>query len=135
MSNGSTGWPTRTGSRHVRRFALLGDIDVWLGRGQVSLAEELFRKIDTAGMTPGEVQALGIRATARWLRAGYGRSRGFRLQKRAWRDTLLPYQAASPCRVAVDQTPYAHGRRAAQPTTGRYDEARAAARTADGQET
>lgn len=47
----------RTGSRHVRRFALLGDIDVWLGRGQVSLAEELFRKIDTVGMTPGEYRA------------------------------------------------------------------------------
>lgn len=35
----------RSGSRYERRLALLADIDVWLGRGQTSYAEAIFRKI------------------------------------------------------------------------------------------
>jgi len=76
----------RTGSRHARRFALLGDMDVWLGRGQVGLAAELFRKIDTAGMTAGEY--------AVWYsHYSYVTSRCYEetadsVQRRAWADTL-----------------------------------------------
>ena len=47
----------RSGSRYERRLALLADIDVWLGRGQTSYAEAIFRKIDTVGMTPLEYNA------------------------------------------------------------------------------
>lgn len=45
------------GSEDIRRIALLADIDVWLGRGQLGLAEELFRRIDTAGMSSAEYAA------------------------------------------------------------------------------
>lgn len=47
----------RSGSLYERRLALLADIDVWLGRGQTSYAEAIFRKIDTVGMTPLEYNA------------------------------------------------------------------------------
>ena len=109
----------RTGSRHVRRFALLGDIDVWLGRGQVSLAEELFRKIDTAGMTPGEYRAWHSRyssvASRRYDEAADS------LQKRAWGDTLSHIRKLSVPGCS-DQT---RMRMAAArlSETGRYDEA------------
>lgn len=89
----------RTGSRHVRRFALLGDIDVWLGRGQVSLAEELFRKIDTAGMTPGEYRAWH----SRYRLGGFAplrRSRGFPSEEGVGRYAF-PYQEGSRCRAAA----------------------------------
>lgn len=54
------------GSEDIRRIALLADIDVWLGRGQLGLAEELFRRIDTAGMSLRSMPH-GIRATPRSL--------------------------------------------------------------------
>ena len=109
----------RTGSRHVRRFALLGDIDVWLGRGQVSLAEELFRKIDTAGMTPGEYRAWHSRyssvASRRYDEAADS------LQKRAWGDTLSHIRKLSvPGCSDQTRTRMAAARLS---ETGRYDEA------------
>ncbi|WP_295935939.1 DUF6377 domain-containing protein [uncultured Alistipes sp.] len=76
----------RTGSRNVRRLAILTDIDVWLGRGQHRLAEELFRKIDTAGMTQCEYPAWHSRynsvASRRYEEADDP------IVKNSWQDTL-----------------------------------------------
>ena len=75
------------GSGDIRRIALLADIDVWLGRGQLGLAEELFRRIDTAGMSPSEYAAWHSRyssiAARRAAEAEDGASRS------AWRDTVM----------------------------------------------
>lgn len=80
------GLADRERSPRIRRIALLADIDVWLGRGQLGLAEELFRQIDTAGMTPGEYDAWHSRyssvANRRYAETADS------LRKRAWRDTV-----------------------------------------------
>lgn len=109
----------RTGSQHVRRFALLGDIDVWLGRGQTSLAEELFRKIDTVGMTPGEYTAWHSRyssvASRRYDEAADS------AQKRAWGDTLSHIRKISvPGHNDLTRARMAAARLG---ENGRYDEA------------
>ena len=77
----------RSGSRYERRLALLADIDVWLGRGQTSYAEAIFRKIDTVGMTPLEYGAWYLCfcsvASRRYSEVEDPH------QKQAWRDTVF----------------------------------------------
>lgn len=77
---------TLSGVNSVRRFAIMADIDVWLGRGQVGHAEELLRKIDTLSMSPLEYSS--------WHEC-YSSICGRRLflsenpdVQRAWKDTL-----------------------------------------------
>ena len=75
------------GSEDIRRIALLADIDVWLGRGQTSYAEAIFRKIDTVGMTPLEYGAWYLCfcsvASRRYSEVEDPH------QKQAWRDTVF----------------------------------------------
>ena len=108
-----------TGSADIRRVALLADIDVWLGRGQLGLAEELFRRIDTAGMSPSEYAAWHSRyssiASRRVSEAEDEASRA------AWRDT-----SARVGRISVPGlTEWTRARMAAATLrdSGRYDEA------------
>lgn len=76
----------QSGIYSVRRFAILADIDVWLGRGQASLAEGLFRKIDTVGMTSLEYTSWHGRYSGVCTRRVYASEDPD--TRRAWMDTL-----------------------------------------------
>ena len=75
------------GSEDIRRIALLADIDVWLGRGQLGLAEELFRRIDTAGMSSAEYAAWHSRYSSIAARRAAEAEDG--AVRSAWRDTVV----------------------------------------------
>lgn len=81
------GLADKAGSQRIHRIALLADIDVWLGRGQLGLAEELFRRIDTAGMASWEYGAWH----SRYLSVANRRCAETEdsLRKRAWGDTVV----------------------------------------------
>lgn len=81
------GLADKAGSQRIHRIALLADIDVWLGRGQLGLAEELFRRIDTAGMALWEYGAWH----SRYLSVANRRCAETEdsLRKRAWGDTVV----------------------------------------------
>lgn len=113
------GLARKAASPGIRRIALLADIDVWLGRGQLGLAEELFRKIDTLGMTPAEYAAWHARYSSivsrRAAEAEDDASRA------AWRDT-----AAHVRNIAVPGlSEWTRARMAAAVLrdSGRYEEA------------
>ena len=75
------------GAEDIRRIALLADIDVWLGRGQLGLAEELFRRIDTAGMSSAEYAAWHSRYSSIAARRAAEAEDG--AVRSAWRDTVV----------------------------------------------
>ena len=103
------------------------------GAGQANLAEELFRKIDTAGMTPGEYRAWHSRCSARCGFAPIRRSRVDSLsEERAWAIRCSPYQELFPCWGCIDQT-RTRTLRGLQKRNGMLRRGPEAARTADGQ--
>ena len=69
------------GSEDIRRIAL------WLGRGQLGRAEELFRRIDTAGMSAAEYAAWHSRYSSIAARRAAEAEDG--AVRSAWRDTVV----------------------------------------------
>lgn len=80
-------------SFEIQRLGALADIDVWLGRGQVGLAEDLFRKIDTVGMTSAEYGAWFARYSSIASRQAYEADDPD--VRAAWQDSLRLLQRLS----------------------------------------
>lgn len=113
------GLADKAGSQRIHRIALLADIDVWLGRGQLGLAEELFRRIDTAGMAPWEYDAWHSRYSSVANRR-YAETEDS-LRKRAWGDTVVHVRSlAVPGQSELTR---ARMRASALRDEGRYEEA------------
>lgn len=113
------GLADKAGSQRIHRIALLADIDVWLGRGQLGLAEELFRRIDTAGMAPWEYDAWHSRYSSVANRR-YAETEDS-LRKRAWGDTVVHVRSlAVPGQSELTR---ARMKASALRDEGRYEEA------------